>query len=170
MIRAYMPVDADALDALSREGAVRAAHVVSVTPGVRALAPDGDEELHEHLACQLAAAAATSDPVVVVAFDVRPERVEEAAGHVGAISLLGDVALRVRDTGHGLNDNEVAAATEPFRTPAPSDRASESAGVSLSLTKALVEANRAQFHIRTGSHSGTLIEVVFAQAKAQASE
>ncbi|MEH6950043.1 PAS domain-containing sensor histidine kinase [Nitrobacter sp. NHB1] len=87
-----------------------------------------------------------------------------------ALNDFGDVALRVRDTGHGLNENEVAAATEPFRTPAPSDQASESAGVSLSLTKALVEANRAQFHIRTGPHSGTLIEVVFAQAKALASE
>jgi PAS domain S-box-containing protein len=87
-----------------------------------------------------------------------------------AVNDFGDVALRVRDTGHGLNDNELAAATEPFRTPAPSDRASESAGISLSLTKALVEANRAQFHIRTGPHSGTLIEVVFAQAKALASE
>jgi PAS domain S-box-containing protein len=87
-----------------------------------------------------------------------------------AVNDFGDVALRVRDTGHGLNDNEVAAATEPFRTRAPSDQASESAGVSLSLTKALVEANRAQFHIRTGPHSGTLIEVVFAQAKALALE
>jgi PAS domain S-box-containing protein len=87
-----------------------------------------------------------------------------------AINDFGDVALRVRDTGHGLNDDELAAATEPFRTPAPSDQASESAGVSLSLTKALVEANRAQFHIRTGPHSGTLIEVVFAQAKALVSE
>jgi PAS domain S-box-containing protein len=85
-----------------------------------------------------------------------------------ALNDFGDVALRVRDTGQGLNENEVAAATEPFRTPAPSDQASESAGVSLSLTKALVEANRAQFHIRTGPHSGTLIEVVFAQAKALA--
>ncbi|CAM2955947.1 MULTISPECIES: DUF6912 family protein [Dermacoccus] len=94
MIRAYMPVDADALDILSREGSVPATHVVSVTSGVRALAPDGDEELHEHLACQLAAAAATSDPVAVLAFDVRPERVEDAEGHVGAISLLGDVGLR----------------------------------------------------------------------------
>jgi hypothetical protein len=41
-------------------------------------------------------------------------------------------------------------------------------GVSLSLTKALVEANRAQFHIRTGAHSGTLIEVVFSHAMAKA--
>jgi signal transduction histidine kinase len=76
------------------------------------------------------------------------------------------VVLRVRDTGHGLNDNEVAAAMEPFRTQAPSDRASS--GVSLSLTKALVEANRAQFHIKTGPHSGTLIEVVFSHAMAKA--
>jgi PAS domain S-box-containing protein len=80
-----------------------------------------------------------------------------------ALSDFGDVVLRVRDTGHGLNDNEVAAAMEPFRPYAPSDQASDS-GVSLSLTKALVEANRAQFHIKTGPHSGTLIEVVFSQA------
>ena len=85
-----------------------------------------------------------------------------------AFSDMGEVVLRVRDTGHGLNDNEVAAALEPFRTPPPSDQASDSSGVSLSLTKALVEANRAQFHIKTGGHSGTLIEVVFARAMARA--
>ena len=85
-----------------------------------------------------------------------------------ALSDLGEVVLRVRDTGHGLNDNEVAAAMEPFRTPAPSDQASDSSGVSLSLTKALVEANRARFQIKTGPHSGTLIEVVFAHALARA--
>ncbi len=33
-----------------------------------------------------------------------------------ALSDFGEVVLRVRDTGHGLNDNEVAAALEPFRT------------------------------------------------------
>jgi signal transduction histidine kinase len=85
-----------------------------------------------------------------------------------ALSDFGEVVLRVRDTGHGLNDNEVAAAMEPFRTQPPSDQAPDSSGVSLSLTKALVEANRAQFHIRTGSHSGTLIEVVFSHAMAKA--
>jgi signal transduction histidine kinase len=84
-----------------------------------------------------------------------------------ALSDFGEVVLRVRDTGHGLNDNEVAAAMEPFRTPAPSDQASDSSGVSLSLTKALVEANRAQFQIKTGPHSGTLIEVVFAHTLAR---
>jgi PAS domain S-box-containing protein len=85
-----------------------------------------------------------------------------------ALSDFGEVVLRVRDTGHGLNDNEVAAAMEPFRTAAPSDQASDSSGVSLSLTKALVEANRAKFQIKTGPHSGTLIEVVFSHAMARA--
>jgi PAS domain S-box-containing protein len=85
-----------------------------------------------------------------------------------ALSDFGDVVLRVRDTGQGLNDNEVAAAMEPFRTQGPSDQAADGSGVSLSLTKALVEANRAQFHLRTGAHSGTLVEVVFSQALAKA--
>jgi PAS domain S-box-containing protein len=85
-----------------------------------------------------------------------------------ALSDFGEVVLRVRDTGHGLNDNEVAAAMEPFRTQPPSDQASDSSGFSLSLTKALVEANRARFHIKTGAHSGTLIEVVFSHAMARA--
>ena len=40
--------------------------------------------------------------------------------------------------------------------------------VSLSLTKALVEANRAKFQIKTGSRSGTLIEIVFPHAVARA--
>jgi signal transduction histidine kinase len=84
-----------------------------------------------------------------------------------ALSDFGEVVLRVRDTGHGLNDNEVAAAMEPFRTQAPSDRAQEGSAVSLSLTKALVEANRAQFQIKTGNHSGTLVEVLFSQAMAR---
>ncbi len=85
-----------------------------------------------------------------------------------ALTDFGEVVLRVRDSGHGLNDNEVAAALEPFRTQAPSDQAPDGSGLSLSLTKALVEANRAQFHIRTGARSGTLIEVVFSRAMARA--
>jgi PAS domain S-box-containing protein len=87
-----------------------------------------------------------------------------------ALSDFGEVILRVRDTGHGLNDNEVAAALEPFRTPAPSDQSSDDSPVSLSLTKALVEANRAQFHIKTNGRTGTLIEVVFPHAMARGAE
>jgi signal transduction histidine kinase len=85
-----------------------------------------------------------------------------------ALSDVGEVVLRVRDTGHGLNDNEIAAALEPFRNPQSSDQASDGSAVNLSLTKALVEANRARFHIKTGGRSGTLIEVVFPHAVAGA--
>ncbi|HLI98642.1 MAG TPA: PAS domain-containing protein [Bradyrhizobium sp.] len=84
-----------------------------------------------------------------------------------ALTDFGEVALRIRDTGRGLNDNEVAAAMEPFRNAGPPDQA-PAAGASLSLTKALVEANRAQFNIKTGTHSGTLVEVVFSQLMARA--
>jgi PAS domain S-box-containing protein len=83
-----------------------------------------------------------------------------------ALTDFGEVALRIRDTGQGLNDNEVAAAMEPFRQQAPLDQSPEAAA-SLSLTKALVEANRAQFNIKTGARSGTLVEVVFSQAIAK---
>jgi signal transduction histidine kinase len=85
-----------------------------------------------------------------------------------ALSDEGDVVLRVRDTGHGLNDNELAAAMEPFSHQAPTDQAPDGAAVSLSLTKALVEANRARFHIKTAPSSGTLIEVVFSDARVKA--
>jgi PAS domain S-box-containing protein len=83
-----------------------------------------------------------------------------------ALTDFGEVALRIRDTGHGLNDNEVAAAMEPFRAQGSMDQSPEAA-VSLSLTKALVEANRAQFNIKTGTRSGTLVEVVFSRAMAK---
>ena len=74
----------------------------------------------------------------------------------------------MRDTGHGLNDSELAAALEPFSNHAPADQSSEGAGVSLSLTRALVEANRARFQIKTAPGAGTLIEVLFANAMVKA--
>jgi len=84
-----------------------------------------------------------------------------------ATTDFGDIALRVRDTGPGMNDNEIAAAMAPFRTAAAMDQiATDNSAVSLSLTKALVEANKAKFNIKTAPHSGTLIEVVFAHASA----
>jgi PAS domain S-box-containing protein len=85
-----------------------------------------------------------------------------------ALSDFGEVVLRVRDTGQAMNDNQVAAVLEPFRTRGPSDKAADVSAVSLSLTKALVEANRAQFHIKPGPHTGTLVEVVFSRAVARA--
>lgn len=86
-----------------------------------------------------------------------------------ALTDFGDVVLRVRDTGQGLNDNEMAAALAPFRAPvSPGDVTPGNSGVSLSLTKALVEANRAQFQIKSSPQSGTLIEVRFPMTAARA--
>ncbi|MDN3275151.1 PAS domain S-box protein [Frankia sp. RB7] len=97
-------------------------------------------------------------------------RLASAGGQVivsTALTDRGEIALRIRDTGHGLSEREVAAAMEPFRTPPPGD-ASDNSALSLSLTKALVEANRAQFNIKSAANSGTLIEVVFAPVVARA--
>ncbi|SFJ61058.1 PAS domain-containing sensor histidine kinase [Bradyrhizobium sp. cf659] len=96
-------------------------------------------------------------------------RLASAGGQVivsTALTDRGEIALRIRDTGHGLSEREVAAAMEPFRTPPPGD-AEDNSALSLSLTKALVEANRARFNIKNAGH-GTLIEVVFAPALARA--
>jgi PAS domain S-box-containing protein len=97
-------------------------------------------------------------------------RLASAGGQVivsTALNDRGEIALRIRDTGHGLSETEVAAAMEPFRMPPPGDAADNSA-LSLSLTKALVEANRAEFNIRSAANSGTLIEVTFAPVVARA--
>lgn len=97
-------------------------------------------------------------------------RLASAGGQVivsTALSDRGEIALRIRDTGHGLSERELAAAMEPFRTPPPGD-AADSSALNLSLTKALVEANRARFNIKSAANSGTLIELVFAPVVAGA--
>jgi PAS domain S-box-containing protein len=74
----------------------------------------------------------------------------------------GDVMLRVRDTGVGMSEQELAVALEPFRQLATSDRfGSGGSGLGLPLTKALVEANRASFSIKSAVNNGTLVEVAF---------
>ena len=85
-----------------------------------------------------------------------------------ALSDHGEVVLRLRDTGPALNGNELAAALVPLRTPQSLDKVSDALSIRMSLTKALVIANRAQFHIKTAGRSDTLVEVVFAGALAQA--
>ena len=92
-------------------------------------------------------------------------RLAQAGGQVIVSTALTDdgaVAIRVRDTGAGMTDGELAAALEPFRSPSPvAGDGVSTAGFNLSLTKALAEANRARLAIRSGSHAGTLAEVVF---------
>ncbi len=85
----------------------------------------------------------------------------------------GTVVLRIRDTGPGMSDSDIAAALEPFRQLAPAaDRTSFAGGTGLGLplTKALVEANEAIFTIRSKVDQGTFVEVAFPPARVLAAE
>jgi PAS domain S-box-containing protein len=74
----------------------------------------------------------------------------------------GEVLLRVRDTGIGMTDAEIAAALEPFRQLSTTGRsAGTGSGLGLPLTKALTEANRASFSIKSNANGGTLAEISF---------
>jgi signal transduction histidine kinase len=72
----------------------------------------------------------------------------------------GEVVLRVRDTGIGMNEKDLATALEPFRQVATSGRPGGT-GLGLPLTKALAEANQASFRIKSAPKEGTLVEVAF---------
>jgi PAS domain S-box-containing protein len=81
-----------------------------------------------------------------------------------AITETGHVAIRIKDTGIGMSDAELALALEPFRQVATA-RTVTGTGLGLPLTKALVEANRANFTIRSRKNEGTLVEVSFPPAR-----
>jgi nitrogen-specific signal transduction histidine kinase len=88
---------------------------------------------------------------------------------------LGEVVLRVRDSGIGMSEKEIALALEPFRQVAATVRSGPGgtgltglagtglagSGLGLPLAKALAEANRATFNLKSAPNAGTLIEVAF---------
>lgn len=87
----------------------------------------------------------------------------DSGGQVIVSTALGDqgeAILRVRDTGIGMDDSEIALALEPFRQ-VPTTRKSGGTGLGLPLTKALVEANRAAMTITSVKKEGTLVEITF---------
>ena len=77
-----------------------------------------------------------------------------------ALTDAGHAVIRIRDTGIGMSESELQTALEPFRQVATSHRAGGT-GLGLPLTKALVEANRASFTIKSKKKDGTLVEVAF---------
>lgn len=91
----------------------------------------------------------------------------QAGGQVIVSTALTDAnhaALRIRDTGVGMTDDDIEVALEPFRQVS-SSRVAGGTGLGLPLTKALVEANRAFFSIKSKLHEGTLVEVAFPPAR-----
>ncbi len=83
-----------------------------------------------------------------------------------ALDEAGAAVIRVRDTGVGMNENEIAAALEPFRQVGDAAQRAGGAGLGLPLTKALAEANHADFSIKSRKQQGTLVEVAFPRVKA----
>jgi signal transduction histidine kinase len=79
-----------------------------------------------------------------------------------ALTDLGEVVLRVRDSGTGMSESEMALGLKPFRQVAAAVRRDPTGGsLALPLTKALAQANHAGFSIKNAPHAGTLIEVTF---------
>jgi len=92
-----------------------------------------------------------------------------AGGQVIVSTALTDdneIVLRVRDTGSGMSEKELATALEPFRQLATSARwGSSGTGLGLPITKALTEANHARFRITSQVAEGTFVEVAFPAAR-----
>ena len=78
----------------------------------------------------------------------------------------GGVRIRVCDNGIGMSRHEIAIAVKPFQQLDTAPRKQAGTGLGLPLTKALVEANRAQFELSSVSGSGTRAEIIFPQDRA----
>jgi len=82
-----------------------------------------------------------------------------------AVDAAGQAVIRVRDTGVGMNETEVGLALAPFSQVGRAN-GKNGAGLGLPLTKALVEANKAEFSIKSRRDQGTLIEIAFPNVQA----
>ena len=75
---------------------------------------------------------------------------------------LGKVSLRLRDTGAGLDEAQLAAfqlAANPDAQTAPADMADEK--LTMAITRAMLDANKATLTCTSRPDEGTLVEVTF---------
>ena len=78
------------------------------------------------------------------------------------LESAGHVSLKIKDTGHGMSDEQIQRAMEPFRqVEEVASGDSPGTGLGLPLTKALAEANRAGFAISSEREVGTMVEITF---------
>ncbi len=88
----------------------------------------------------------------------------DAGGQVIVSALVepsGALILRLKDTGIGMNKDELKQALVPFMRVEKPGRERQGTGLGLPLTKALVEANRANFTISSEPGQGTQIDITF---------
>jgi PAS domain S-box-containing protein len=76
-------------------------------------------------------------------------------------NAAGELTLRVKDTGIGMNSDQLRDAMEPFKRIETEGRDAPGTGLGLPLTKALAEANRARFEMSSEPRKGTLAEITF---------
>ncbi|NJM29194.1 MAG: PAS domain S-box protein [Rhizobiales bacterium] len=79
----------------------------------------------------------------------------------GSTNGQGELTLRVKDTGIGMNADQLQDALEPFKRIETEGREAPGTGLGLPLTKALAEANRARFKMSSEPRKGTLAEITF---------
>jgi PAS domain S-box-containing protein len=87
----------------------------------------------------------------------------DAGGQVFVSTSLtddGELVVRVRDTGIGMDPEGLKRAMQPF-TQLESSKKANGTGLGLPLTKALTDANRARLHLESEPGKGTLAEVIF---------
>jgi PAS domain S-box-containing protein len=78
------------------------------------------------------------------------------------LTKAGELVLKVKDTGVGMDEEELKSALEPFRRVTSDARGNiEGTGLGLPLTKALTEANRAAFAISSEPGKGTVVEITY---------
>ncbi len=88
----------------------------------------------------------------------------DAGGQVAlsaAVTPEGELKLRVKDSGIGMTEDQLRDALEPFGRVVTEGREVQGTGLGLPLTKALVEANRAQLSLTSEPRKGTLAEITF---------
>ena len=88
----------------------------------------------------------------------------DAGGQVVISAQLlssGELRIKVKDTGIGMDEDQLKSALEPFHRVVTEGREVQGTGLGLPLTKALVEANRASLSLSSEPGKGTLAEVTF---------
>lgn len=73
----------------------------------------------------------------------------------------GELKLRIRDSGIGMDEEQLRGALEPFGRIATEGRDAPGTGLGLPLTRALIEANRASLVLTSEPDKGTLAEITF---------
>jgi signal transduction histidine kinase len=80
---------------------------------------------------------------------------------VSGTMVDNELRLRVRDSGVGMSENDIAYAMQPFNQLDTSPRHQSGTGLGLPLTKALTDAIRARLELTSEPGVGTSADVIF---------